>query len=141
LNLKESLSRSETGSRLTLTITTDSYCDLIAIGSRLIRNLFAIYSQHDLHSAQTAQPSEQSHPQVAWQTAPQHDLTSACCSFAGTNENKNRIAEKRMMDFIVIDDLELRCLDVKRAINFAKRTSHFLNPKDLQLGKRRRRKK
>lgn len=69
-----------------------------------------IYSQHELQSAQTAQPSEQSaQKQVVQHTLAQHDLASADCSFAGTNENKNRIAEKRMMDFIVIDDLELRC--------------------------------
>ncbi|MFN3562407.1 MAG: hypothetical protein ACK4XY_06925 [Chloroherpetonaceae bacterium] len=60
------------------------------------------YSQHEAHSAQVAQPEVQS-PQVqtVQHTVAQHDWASETSAFCGAKLNKKKIAEKRIMDFIV----------------------------------------
>lgn len=45
--------------------------------------------------------------QVAQHAVAQQDLASATSAFCGAKLNVNKIAEKRMMDFIVILNLEL----------------------------------
>lgn len=69
------------------------------------------YSQHEVHSAQVAQEVHSPHVQVVQHAFTQHDLASETSDFCGAKLNVNKIAEKRMMDFMMKKclSLELRC--------------------------------
>jgi hypothetical protein len=60
------------------------------------------YSQHEAQSAHVAQPDEQSSQvQVVQHIFTQQDFVSATSAFCGAKLKRKKIAEKRMMDFIV----------------------------------------
>jgi len=60
------------------------------------------YSQHNTQSGHVAQPSEQSpQVQVVQHVFTQQDFASATSAFCGAKLKRKKIAEKRMMDFIV----------------------------------------
>ncbi len=74
-------------------------CFALETGFRKIQ-FSANYSQHDAHSAQVAQDEQSPHAQVAQHVFTQHDLASETSAFCGAKLSVNKIAEKRMMNFI-----------------------------------------
>jgi hypothetical protein len=73
----------------------------------------AIYSQQEVHSGHVAHDWHSPHVQVVQHTASQHDLASETSAFCGAKLNINKIAEKRMMDFIVKKCFEFRITMLK----------------------------
>ncbi len=88
------------------------------------------YSQHEVHSAHVAHEVHSPHVQVVQQVFTQHDLASETSAFCGAKLNKNRIAEKRMMDFIIKQCLVFRITMLKTS---AMRRKNAVNPKSKTL--------
>ncbi len=87
------------------------------------------YSQHEAQSAHVAQPEAQSpQVQVVQHTVTQQEFVSATSTLCGAKLKRTKIAEKRMMDFII--EIGFKFL---KNLNQNGESKNALNPKSKIL--------